>query len=117
MLKYFKKRKEEKLLQKRIQHEVLETLCTICLVIYYDRNICRGSVEYKRFMQTHFYILKQRSETLRKELEEMESKMEPPAKKDLSIKLSQAEKIEIDKSLGEYKPEPKKIAGWGFSWK
>lgn len=45
------------------------------------------------------------------------AKMEPPAKKDLSIKLSQAEKIEIDKSLGEYKPEPKKIAGWGFSWK
>ncbi len=44
-------------------------------------------------------------------------KMEPPAKKDLSIKLSQVEKIEIDKSLGEYKPEPKKIAGWGFEWR
>lgn len=72
MLKYFKKRKQEKLLQKRIQYEVLETLCTICLVIYYDRNIGTGTVDYKRFMQTHFRVLKQRSETLRKKLKEME---------------------------------------------
>lgn len=45
------------------------------------------------------------------------AKIEPKPKKDLSIKLSEAEKVEIDKSLGDYKPAEKAIAGWVFSWK
>lgn len=45
------------------------------------------------------------------------SQIKPQPKKDLSIKLSEAEKVEIDKSLGDYKPAEKAIAGWTFKWR
>ena len=68
MIKYFIKRKKEKELQKKIQHEVLETLCTICLILYYDRPITKYN-KYYEYMRLHFGVLKQLSDELREELE------------------------------------------------
>lgn len=49
-----------------------------------------------------------------KKVESMERKHK---KKDLSIKLTDKEVIEIDKSLGDYKEPKQTIAGWSFGWK
>lgn len=52
-------------LQRLIQHEILETLCTICLYLeregHFDRN------PYARYMGTHFRELKKLSTKIREE--------------------------------------------------
>lgn len=59
----FKKIKEHISLQRRIQHEVLETLATICLYLerdgHYDRN------PYREHLDGHFIALKGLSKELR----------------------------------------------------
>lgn len=59
----FKKIKDYISLQRRIQIEILETLCTICLWLerdgHYDRN------PYSGYMGGHFRCLKDLSEKLR----------------------------------------------------
>ena len=53
-------------LQKIIQHEVLETLCTICLYLEHDGHFDRNP--YARCMGTHFKLLKVLSTRLREEV-------------------------------------------------
>lgn len=59
----FKKIKDYISLQRRIQIEILETLCTICLWLErdgrYDRN------PYAQYMGGHFSVLKDLSKELR----------------------------------------------------
>jgi hypothetical protein len=59
----FKKIKNYFSLQRRIQIEILETLCTICLWLerdgYYNRN------PYSGYMSGHFRVLKDLSKELR----------------------------------------------------
>ena len=59
----FKKIKNWFSLQRRIQIEILETLCTICLWLerdgHYDRN------PYSKYMGGHFQYLKDLSKELR----------------------------------------------------
>lgn len=61
----FKKIKDYFSLQRRIQIEILETLCTICLWFerdgHYDRN------PYSQYMGSHFMVLKDLSKELRGE--------------------------------------------------
>lgn len=52
-------------LQRRIQGEVLETLCSICLFIEHDGHFGRNP--YSKYMITHFKYLKDLSEELRKD--------------------------------------------------
>lgn len=59
----FKRIKRYLQLQKRIQHEILETLCTICLYLEYEGQY--GKNRYAQYMQIHFAELKQLSEELR----------------------------------------------------
>jgi hypothetical protein len=47
-------------------------------------------------------------------LEEVNNLPKPKETKDLSIHLTEKEKLEIDKSFGDYEPS---IAGWTFQWK
>ena len=64
-------------------------------------------VDYKKgyvIMFDQFYKL----------LEEVNNLPKPENKKDLSIHLTDEEKLEIDKSFGDYEPS---IAGWTFQWK
>lgn len=50
-------------LQRRIQIEILETLCTICLYLATDKS--RPSNPYVRYFPSHFETLKSLSEELR----------------------------------------------------
>lgn len=43
--------------------------------------------------------------------------MERKPKRDLSIKLTKEELLEIDKSFDDYVPPKPNIAGWSFGWK
>lgn len=61
----FKKIKNYFSLQKRIQIEILETLCTICLYIRYDGHHYRNP--YAQYMDGHFKCLKDLSKELRDE--------------------------------------------------
>lgn len=49
-----------------IQHEILETLCTICLYIEHDGHFCHNP--YSRYMGSHFTELKSLSNRLREEV-------------------------------------------------
>lgn len=53
-------------LQRMIQHEVLETLCTICLYLERDGHFCKNY--YAQYMGGHFKRLKEFSEILREEI-------------------------------------------------
>lgn len=59
----FKKIKEWFSLQRRIQIEILETLCTICLYLNAEGHY-RGN-PYAEYMSGHFRALKDFSEELR----------------------------------------------------
>ena len=59
----FKKIKNWFSLQKRIQIEILETLCTICL--YLECNGHRARNPYEQYMGSHFRVLKDLSKELR----------------------------------------------------
>ena len=59
----FKKIKEHISLQRRIQIETLETLCTICLWLEHDGHYDRNP--YTKYMGCHFAALKSLSEELR----------------------------------------------------
>lgn len=59
----FKKIKRHFYLQRRIQHEVLETLATICLYLDHDGHSARNP--YSIYMRDHFESLKLLSEELR----------------------------------------------------
>lgn len=59
----FKKIKNYFSLQRRIQIEILETLCTICLYLHYEGHYSRN--RYSEFMQGHFGQLKDLSKELR----------------------------------------------------
>lgn len=65
---YFRKRKLQKLRAKEIQHEVLETLCTICLYLHRDGHFDRNP--HSMLMLSHFGRLKKFSESIRDELRE-----------------------------------------------
>lgn len=58
----FKRIKEYFSLQRRIQKEILETLCTICLYLEFDGHHDRN--RYAGFMRSHFMALKRLSEEL-----------------------------------------------------
>lgn len=60
----FKRIKDYFSLQKRIQIEVLETLCTICLYLDFDGHYGRN--HYAEYCGSHFKELKRLSEELRK---------------------------------------------------
>ena len=55
-------------LQRMIQHEILETLCTLCLLLEHDRHYERN--HYSMYMGTHFVQLKTLSTKLREEMRE-----------------------------------------------
>lgn len=59
----FKKIKNYLSLQRRIQIEILETLCTICLYFRHDGHYDRNP--YTQYMDSHFRCLKNLSEELR----------------------------------------------------
>lgn len=59
----FKKIKRYFSLQRRIQIEILETLCTICLYLAHERDGKHN--RYSRLMPSHFETLKSLSEELR----------------------------------------------------
>ena len=59
----FKKIKRYFELKRRIQFEVLETLCTICLYMCHDGHYGRNP--YARHMDSHFKSLKDLSTELR----------------------------------------------------
>lgn len=59
----FKKLKNYLSLQRRIQIEILETLCTICLYLERDGHFDRNP--YTQYMGGHFDALKKLSATLR----------------------------------------------------
>ena len=59
----FKKIKKYFSLQRRIQIETLETLCTICLYLERDGHFDRN--HYTKYMRGHFKSLKKLSEELR----------------------------------------------------
>jgi hypothetical protein len=58
----FKKIKDYISLQRRIQIEILETLCTICLWLERDGHYCRNP--YSQYMDGHFRVLKDLSKEL-----------------------------------------------------
>ena len=60
----FKKIKQYFSLQRRIQIEILETLCSICLYLATDRS--RLSNPYVQCFPSHFETLKSLSKELRK---------------------------------------------------
>lgn len=59
----FKKIKNYFSLQRMIQIEILETLCTICLWLEHDGHHNRNP--YSGYMSSHFKMLKDLSEKLR----------------------------------------------------
>lgn len=59
----FKRIKDYISLQRRIQIEILETLCTICLYLERDGHFDRNP--YIQYMSSHFYALKTLSKELR----------------------------------------------------
>ena len=61
----FKKIKNYFSLQRRIQIEILETLCTICL--WLERDGCYDRNPYSKYMGSHFEALKNLSKELRDE--------------------------------------------------
>lgn len=69
----FKKIKKYFEFQRRYQHEVLETLATICLFLEYDGR--RGRIPYPEYMRGHFQELKLLAGELRKK-DESEVKKE-----------------------------------------
>jgi len=50
-----------------LQHEILETLCTICLYLEYEGHFDRNP--YCKHMGSHFKRLKELSEQVREEVE------------------------------------------------
>lgn len=66
----FKKIKKYFEFQRRYQHEVLETLASICLFLEYDGR--RGRIPYAEHMRSHFEVLKILSEELRGQKEKSE---------------------------------------------
>lgn len=58
-----KKIKQYFSLQRRIQIEILETLCTFCLFFLNDRS--RSNNPYARHLPSHFETLKSLSEELK----------------------------------------------------
>lgn len=65
----FKKIKQYFSLQRRIQIEILETLCSICLYFAHDRS---RSNPYVQYFPSHFETLK----SLSRELRDKENKNE-----------------------------------------
>lgn len=63
---YLGKKKQKKRLQKLINHEILETLASICL--YLDSEGRRTGNPRARGFNSHFHTLKEYSEILRKEI-------------------------------------------------
>lgn len=61
----FKKIKNYFSLQRRIQIEILEMLCSICLYLRHDGHYDRNP--YTQYMDSHFKCLKGLSEELRSE--------------------------------------------------
>lgn len=59
----FRKIKDYLSLQRRVQIEILETLCTICLWLERDGHYCRNP--YSQYMDGHFKYLKDLSKELR----------------------------------------------------
>ena len=53
-------------LQRRIQIEILETLCTICLYLQHEGHYPRN--RYAEYMQSHFKELKDLSQELREKV-------------------------------------------------
>ena len=64
MLKRLRRYLKLKLL---LQHEILETLCTICLYLEYEGHFDRNP--YCKYMGSHFKRLKELSEQVREEVE------------------------------------------------
>lgn len=64
----FKKWKQARRRQMKIQFQVLETLSTICLYLEWDGRTAHN--RYAQFFDSHFRALKNLSDELRKELEE-----------------------------------------------
>ena len=62
----FKKIRNYLRLQRLLQHEILETLCSICLYLGHDGHFGRNP--YARYMDTHFKVLKELSTKLREEV-------------------------------------------------
>lgn len=62
----FKKLRNYIKLQRMIQHEVLETLCTICLYLESDGRFNRNP--YSTYMRSHFMYLKDLSTRVREEV-------------------------------------------------
>lgn len=63
----FKKIKKYFEFQRRYQHEVLETLASICLFLEFDGH--RGRIPYAEHMRHHFEVLKILSKELRDQKE------------------------------------------------
>lgn len=63
---YFGEKKQKKRLQKYINHEILETLASICL--YLDSEGRRTGNPRSKVFYSHFNTLKECSEILRKEI-------------------------------------------------
>ena len=63
MKRMIKKIKNYFRLKRAIQHEILETLCTICLYLDYEGHYSRN--RYAQHMQEHFHRLKELAEDLR----------------------------------------------------
>lgn len=59
----FKRIKEYFIRQRKIQMEILETLCTICLYLEFDGHYDRN--RYAKYMQFHYTALKRLAEELR----------------------------------------------------
>ena len=59
----FKKIKSHFVLKRRIQIEILETLCTICLYLEHDAHYDRNP--YMKYFGSHFEALKALSKELR----------------------------------------------------
>lgn len=72
---YFKKKKEKQELQKEIQIEILETMCTICKYLALDSYKTTRLPWYDNIFQMHFTDLKKLSLQLR-ECERYDSKRE-----------------------------------------
>lgn len=61
-----KKIKQYFALQRRIQIEILETLCSICLYLHYNGHYSQN--RYAEYMQSHFRDLKDLSRELREKV-------------------------------------------------
>jgi hypothetical protein len=70
---YFSKRKKRKHLQKLINHEIVETLASICL--YLKTEGTRTHNSHTIFMYDHYITLKELSKILREEIHECNGKI------------------------------------------